>query len=49
MAKFLIRAGKMATIGSMILQAVSLIANLTDHIASNHRNPDHVNDPKDGE
>ena len=33
MTQFIIKAGKVAQVGSMILQAISFVANITDHVA----------------
>ena len=55
MTQFIIKAGKVAQFGSMILQALSLVANITDHVSqrqqgkSSRQTTVDQHDPEDGE
>jgi len=55
MTQFMIKAGKVAQVGSMILQAISLVANITDHVTqrqqerSSRQTAGDQHDPAEGE
>ncbi len=55
MTQFIIKVGKVAQFGSMILQAISLVANITDHVSqrqqgrSSRQTPSDQHDPAEGE
>jgi len=55
MTQFIIKAGRVAQVGTMILQAISLVANITDGVIqqqqdrSNRQTGGDQNDPTEGE
>jgi|SaaInlLV_10m_DNA_4_1040232.scaffolds.fasta_scaffold49378_1 hypothetical protein len=55
MTQFIIKAGRIARVGTMILQAISLVANITDGVIqqqqdrSNRQTGGDQNDPTEGE